>query len=203
VRPRRRSIIGFLTDIPASNPPRQSIYSKSSVSNFTIPTPPPYGKSPYVLLSLLQNLNLLFSPSFLGTSGPSTSLSGGPEFLKKSARSLVAEPPLLSSTAGDLACNLAFPLDATLIAPNWEFARDVVDDEDEEFAARAFAAASVLAERRKGCGEDVEGGGMSFRKSIRDSWRGAGAGGACAAECGSAVNWSSSSSSSSSLTSMA
>jgi hypothetical protein len=70
--------------------------------------PPPHqGKSPYVF-PLRQNLLLFFcSSSFLASC--IGGISGGPEFLIKSARSRVSEiepTPRTSPTPGALACNL-------------------------------------------------------------------------------------------------
>jgi len=172
------------------------------------------GISPYDFFRF-QNLRLLFfSSSFLtyDTGGG----SGGPEFLKKSARSLVADLLLrISPTGGALAWSLGLyarcasePTDVDEMAPKGTTPLRVavcVDESEElDALARALAAAIVSSLSMKGCGLLLLGGSMPLRKSIKLSCRGAACRGACRGaagggwlEGGSAVNWSSSSSSSS------
>lgn len=146
-----------------------------------------HGKSPYVFFDR-QNLPLFLSSCFpFPFAGVITGGSGGPELRRKSARSLVdVLPGRVSATAGALACSLGLyargASDATEVDERAPLRVAVWVEErvEVEALARALAAAIVSGLSMKGWGLLVDGGSMPFRKSIRLSWRGAGAGaGAC------------------------
>jgi hypothetical protein len=119
-----------------------------------------YGKSPYVFFDL-QNFLLFFSSSFLPVTELDIGASGGPEYLKKSARSLVAVFERVSPPAGALACSRglyargaseATDVDDIALCCDGPLRVAVIVDDSVEFEAlaRALAAAIVSGLSIKG-----------------------------------------------------